>query len=159
MGHKLCSIDLNSDAAALDTMAFHPREKSYGKWTSYGNSKLGNILLAKQINKLYSAQGLTTYSLHPGMVATNLGSQDVLFGCFSKVASFALKTPEEGAGTTVYCASSEQVLADAGAFFNKCDVDTSASKQANSEALWQVMWDATEAQIEAANSKRAAAVL
>jgi len=157
MGHKLCSIELNSDAAALDATAFHPTEKSYGKWTSYGNSKLGNILLAKQINKLYSAQGLTAYSLHPGVVATNLGSQDFLFGCLSKVISFALKTPEGGAGTSVYCASSEQVLTNAGAFFDDCGVSTSASEQANSEALWQVMWDTTEAQIEAANAKRAAA--
>jgi len=47
-------------------------EKSYQKWTAYGNSKLANILFAKEFNKRYAGEGITSYSLHPGVIPTEL---------------------------------------------------------------------------------------
>ncbi len=47
-------------------------EKKYDKWMAYGQSKMANILFAKQLNKLYASKGIQAFSLHPGGIMTNL---------------------------------------------------------------------------------------
>jgi retinol dehydrogenase-12 len=69
MGHKLAAKWDPKDFSAV----FHPTPKQYGVWSHYGNSKLANVLEARAFNKRYQAEGITAYSLHPGVVATELG--------------------------------------------------------------------------------------
>ena len=47
-------------------------EKNYDKWAAYAQSKSANILFAKQFNKLYAKDGIEVFSLHPGVILTNL---------------------------------------------------------------------------------------
>ncbi len=47
--------------------------REYTKWGSYGQSKTANILFAVELNRRFADRGVQAYSLHPGMIATDLG--------------------------------------------------------------------------------------
>ena len=47
-------------------------ERKYDKWAAYAQSKSANVLFAKQFNRLYARDGIEAFSLHPGVVLTNL---------------------------------------------------------------------------------------
>jgi len=67
--------------------------------------------------------GVTTYSLHPGVVATELGRHlDTAFfrgvtWLFNNVGKFFIRTPEQGAQTTIYCAVDELLANESGLYY------------------------------------------
>jgi NAD(P)-dependent dehydrogenase (short-subunit alcohol dehydrogenase family) len=96
--------------------------KSYSAIRAYGRSKLCNILFTRELARRWSGKGVTANCLHPGFVATRFG--DASGGFLSSVvrigkALFAI-TPEKGAETIVYLASSPDVAAISGEYFYKC---------------------------------------
>ena len=155
MGHKMASMSLESlaDRSSL----FHVTQKNYSGWRAYGNSKLANILFARTLNAKYAAQGVTAYSVHPGVVATDLGRQNKLNTFFYRVAGSLIKTAEEGAGTSIHCATSAEALNDAGKYFDVCAPSNSASKKATDDALAERLWAITEEEIAAWKAKPAEA--
>jgi len=87
----------------------------------YGRSKLCNILFTRELARRWSGTGVTANCLHPGFVATRFG--DGSGGFLSSVVriakTFAI-SPEKGAETIVYLASSPDVAAISGEYFYKC---------------------------------------
>jgi NAD(P)-dependent dehydrogenase (short-subunit alcohol dehydrogenase family) len=139
-------INVSSSAAnipaltGLDTENLNG-ERSYSAWSSYGLSKLANILFTNELQKRADAAGLdwlTTVSLHPGAVNTDLWryivGEDKLQeikendSSFS-IESFALtassaftKTPEQGANTQVFLAAGADGKLVKGAFYDEMKV-------------------------------------
>jgi NAD(P)-dependent dehydrogenase (short-subunit alcohol dehydrogenase family) len=70
MGHKLA----NMQAEQLERV-FRPSEQQYGAWAAYGNSKLANVLEARELNARHAAEAITAYSLHPGQSGALDGGQ------------------------------------------------------------------------------------
>lgn len=73
-------------------------------------------------NLAHDITNVTTYSLHPGIIATNLGRNSyMLMPGFSwlwdKLASYLLMTPQQGASTTIYCAVDEKLKNDSGLYY------------------------------------------
>jgi retinol dehydrogenase-12 len=96
-------------------------ERKYSGWDVYSKSKLMNIYftyeMARQVN-----HGLTVNALHPGFVATNFGLNNRgLMGWGVKLSQklFA-RTPEQGAQTSIYLASSPEVEGVTGKYFANC---------------------------------------
>jgi NAD(P)-dependent dehydrogenase (short-subunit alcohol dehydrogenase family) len=141
-GHKFAGMS----ATTLD-QAFRPTKKEYGGWTSYGNSKLANILMARSIQSKFAQQGITGYSLHPGVVATDLGRQGGLTRFVYSAFAVAMKTAVEGAGTTVYCATSPESLLHAGGFFDKSSYSTNCTVKATDDVLAEALWQRSEQEI------------
>lgn len=86
----------------------------------YCHSKQATIRDAWEFNKRYSEKGVTAYSVHPGIIRTNLQDVDTSFiGALSRtVVGFAGVTPLEGCRNTLYCATSAQAPATGqGRFF------------------------------------------
>ena len=133
-------------------------EKNYGPWSSYGQSKLANIFFTNELQQRADAAGrpLTTYSLHPGVVQTDLARNmmgtekwesmkkeglqglDKIF--FSALAKLTL-TVEDGASTQVYLAAAENLPAKGGAFFTDMKIVDKKKFATNTEAagkLWTV---------------------
>jgi NAD(P)-dependent dehydrogenase (short-subunit alcohol dehydrogenase family) len=106
----------------------------------YARSKLMNILYTRELARKLAGTGVTANSLHPGFVATRFGDQTgglIGFGIgFAK--RFAL-TPEQGAETLVYLASSPDVATMTGEYFHKCRPAT-PSKEAQDDAKAQRLW-------------------
>jgi len=139
-------------------------EREYGPWSSYGLSKLENILFTNELQRRASAsdrwRDLRTFSLHPGAVQTDLARyligeekfQSMKENGFAswkdKVVMESLakfvKTVEEGASTQVYLASSDAFgQAEAGKFFSDGKV-MKVQKFAQDEEKGRALWDVSE---------------
>jgi NAD(P)-dependent dehydrogenase (short-subunit alcohol dehydrogenase family) len=117
-------VSTASDAHKGYTLDFDDlqAEKGYSAIRAYGRSKLCNILFTRELARRWSGAGVTANCLHPGFVATRFG--DSSGGFLSSVVRigktlFAI-TPEKGAETIVYLASSPDVAAISGEYFYKC---------------------------------------
>ena len=95
-------------------------DEGFGGWKAYSQSKLANILFTYELARRLEGTGVTVNALHPGFVATNFGiSNGGLFGPLFKLVQFAAISPEEGAQTTIYLASSRDVQSVTGQYFSK----------------------------------------
>ena len=95
--------------------------KGYFAMRAYGRSKLCNILFTRELARRWSGTNVTANCLHPGFVATRFG--DGSGGFISSVMRIAKNfaiTPEKGAETILYLASSPDVSAISGEYFYKC---------------------------------------
>ena len=117
-------VSTASDAHKGYTLDFADLQAAngYSAIRAYGRSKLCNILFTRELARRWSGKGVTANCLHPGFVATRFG--DASGGFLSSAvrigkALFAI-TPEKGAETIVYLASSPDVAAISGEYFYKC---------------------------------------
>jgi NAD(P)-dependent dehydrogenase (short-subunit alcohol dehydrogenase family) len=95
--------------------------KGFSAVNVYGRSKLCNILFTRELSRLWGGKRVTANCLHPGFVATRFG--DGSGGFLSRVmgvAKFFAISPEKGAETIVYLASSPEVAGVSGKYFYKC---------------------------------------
>jgi NAD(P)-dependent dehydrogenase (short-subunit alcohol dehydrogenase family) len=109
----------------------------------YGRSKLCNILFTRELSRRLAGTGVTANSLHPGFVATRFGDQTgglLSFGI--RVAKRFALTPERGAETLVYLASSPEVNGVTGEYFHKCRPAT-PSEEARDDAKAKRLWNET----------------
>ncbi|RLB46533.1 MAG: hypothetical protein DRH23_12405, partial [Deltaproteobacteria bacterium] len=118
-------------------------ERGYGAWTSYGQSKLANLLFASHLAKRLEGTGKTANSLHPGVIHTNLARSmnPIARGALAIGAPLVLKSVGEGAATQVYLAVHPNVGGVAGKYFSDCNVGKSSSRGRDEEMaakLWEV---------------------
>lgn len=102
---------------------------------AYSQSKLANVLFTRELARRLKSREILVNCCHPGAVATNIGiSRDTGFG---KTITGMLKpffqTPEEGAGTAIYLASSEEVSGITGEYFYKCRIAKSSKRSKDME--------------------------
>jgi NAD(P)-dependent dehydrogenase (short-subunit alcohol dehydrogenase family) len=116
-------------------------EKIYGI-SGYGQSKLANVLFTYALARRLKGTGVTANCLHPGVVSTrlmkpkgNLAAKVVM----SLMQPF-LTTPEKGAATSLYLASSPDVEGVTGKYFIKCKAVPS-SPVSYDEALQERLWN------------------
>ena len=115
----------------------------YAGFKAYGLSKLLNILCTRELARRLAGTGVTANSLHPGFVATRFGDDGgapVSSGILRVLKVFAM-TPEKGAQTLVYLASSGDVAATTGEYFyNAKPVKPSSAAQDDEAArrLWEI---------------------
>jgi NAD(P)-dependent dehydrogenase (short-subunit alcohol dehydrogenase family) len=115
-------------------------KKGYSSLKAYGRSKLENILFTRELARRLQGTGVTANCLHPGVVATRFGHESggVLQPFLKALQIFAI-SPEKGAATIVYLASSPDVANVTGEYFAKNKIaKTSAAAQDMSvaAALW-----------------------
>lgn len=124
VGSKHAGIKINFDDLML--------EKKFSTFAAVGPTKLGMVIFAKELSKRLKGTGVTINSLHPGLVKTTLLKDT---GFFLKLffAMMPRVSPEKGAETSIYLASSPEVEKVSGEFFSdKKETETSAG--ANDEA-------------------------
>jgi len=116
--------------------------RGYSGFSVYGRSKLMNILFTRELARRLSGTGVTANCLHPGFVATRFG-EEAGGGLFSFALgvgkNFAL-TPEQGAETIIYLASSGDVAHVSGGYFHKSKPAT-PSREARNDADAKRLWD------------------
>ena len=116
-------------------------EKGYTGFGMYGRSKLMNILFTRELARRLEGSGVTANCLHPGFVATRFGDASGGLGAFvvKTAKKFAL-TPEEGAKTIIYLASSPEVNGITGKYFHKCQQEL-PTPEAQNDADARRLWD------------------
>jgi NAD(P)-dependent dehydrogenase (short-subunit alcohol dehydrogenase family) len=116
-------------------------EKSYSAFRVYGNSKLCNILFTYELARRLAGKPVTANCLHPGVVATGFGrNEEGLFKLAVRLASVFFITPEKGARTQIYLASSPEVEGVSGKYFDKCK-ERRSRPSSYDEALQKRLWD------------------
>jgi NAD(P)-dependent dehydrogenase (short-subunit alcohol dehydrogenase family) len=113
---------------------------------AYSRSKLANILFTKELARRLASTGVTANALHPGTVATGFARDDDAKGLLAfgvrLIKPFVL-TPEQGARTSVYLASSPEVADVTGEYFVKCRPKV-PSAAARNDAAAVLLWSVSE---------------
>lgn len=118
-------------------------ENGYNAMAAYGQSKLANLLFTYELSRRLEATDVTVNALHPGFVNTFLGKQNgPLVHAFMNLIHFLFaKSPQEGAETPIYLASSPDVEGVTGKYFIDKEEMRSSSASYDEEAaekLWKV---------------------
>jgi NAD(P)-dependent dehydrogenase (short-subunit alcohol dehydrogenase family) len=118
--------------------------RNYRGFKVYGKSKLCNILFTGEMARRWAGTPVTVNCLHPGFVDTRFGDESG--GLFSKVVrvakTFAI-SPEKGAETIVYLASSDEPAKSNGLYFYKCRPQTPTREARDPDAARQ-LWEISE---------------
>ncbi|WP_329342380.1 SDR family NAD(P)-dependent oxidoreductase [Streptomyces sp. NBC_00663] len=105
--------------------------RGYDKWEAYGQAKTANVLFAVHLDKLGADRGVRAFSLHPGGIHTPLQrhiprEEMIERGWMDEdgnvVNPGAFKTPEQGAATQVWAATSPQLGGMGGVYLEDCDI-------------------------------------
>ena len=121
----------------LDWPALQQATRSLTGTREYGVSKLANILFSAHLAKVVAGTGVSTYSLHPGVVDTEVWRE--LPGFLRPLLRLrGLLTPEEGAQTTLYCAL-QAPASESGLYYDKSRIKT-PSRIAQDAQLAEQLW-------------------
>jgi NAD(P)-dependent dehydrogenase (short-subunit alcohol dehydrogenase family) len=146
-GHAMASVD-------LDDPRFERRP--YDKWVAYGRSKTANALFALTLDARARAHGVRAFSVHPGAVTTDLSRHvpEEELRVLRAANPRNYKSPEEGAATSVWCATSPQLDGMGGVYCEDVDIAEplpAESKEARGVRPWAMdaglaerLWEKTE---------------
>ncbi|KAL6768395.1 hypothetical protein ACKKBF_B39000 [Auxenochlorella protothecoides x Auxenochlorella symbiontica] len=130
--------------------------RRYSAWPAYNASKLCNLLFAKELARRTREAGddIEVFALHPGVIGTSLFSGESLSNFAVRIAKAIpffplLKSPEQGAATSVYAATSPELNGQSGAYLSDCKV-TGTSALGQDANLAKQLWEKTEEMIAGA---------
>lgn len=117
------------------------KERRFSGWRSYGDSKLMNLLFARELSRRTQGEGVVAHALHPGIVRTELArDQKLLMKVVGILMLPALKGPARGAATTLYAATAPELGEQGGGYFSDCSPARTGAKADDAELasrLWQ----------------------
>lgn len=117
-------------------------ERHYVGMDVYGNSKLANILFTIELARRLEGTGVTANAVHPGFVNSGFAKNNdgLAFKLFGVVGPLIARSPEKGAQTSVYLASSPEVEGVTGKYFADSKV-TQTAPQAVDAAVAKRLWE------------------
>ena len=124
-------------APGIDYEGVRQPTKSRTGLPEYSVSKLANVLHAQELARRLEGDGVTTYSLHPGEIATDVWRR--VPWPVRALIKLRMQSPEEGAKTSLYCATSPEVADESGHYYDDCR-RTEPSSVATPE-LAAELWD------------------
>lgn len=122
-----------------------------GEWVAHGQSKTANALFARALDRRGVGNGVRAFSLHPGQILTDLArhlSAEEIAGFDALDAegkpridpALGMKTVEQGAATSLWCATSPSLDGMGGVYCEDCDIATPNDSQTGRKgvAAWAV---------------------
>jgi NAD(P)-dependent dehydrogenase (short-subunit alcohol dehydrogenase family) len=139
---RIVSTSSNAHTGGSINFADLQLEHGWSGWKAYSQSKLANIYFTTQLAENLKGTNITANCLHPGFVATNFGRSNggVFNPVFKVIQSMAAISPEEGAKTIIYLATSPNVEGLTGKYFSNCE-ETAPSAKAKDMAAARQLWD------------------
>jgi NAD(P)-dependent dehydrogenase (short-subunit alcohol dehydrogenase family) len=135
-GARVVSLSSRGHArSGLDFDDPHFERRPYDKWIAYGQSKTANALFAVGLDARSEADGIRAFSVHPGAILTELmrsmteDEQRAAIEAASQVPD-AIKSTEQGAATSVWCATSRQLDGMGGVYCEDVDIAQAVSADA-----------------------------
>ncbi|XP_026526937.1 retinol dehydrogenase 11 [Notechis scutatus] len=116
-------------------------EKFYFRGLAYCHSKLANILFSRELARHLQGSGVTVNALHPGTALSELVRHSFTLKVLWNIFAIFLKTPWQGAQTSIYCAVAEELETVSGKYFSDCKPANVSSQGRNDETakkLWSV---------------------
>jgi len=114
-GHQRSPVDFEDP---------HFHHRAYDRWVAYGQSKTANALFARGLDARGAADDIRAFAVHPGGILTELARHMTNEELATTAATVrgGLKTPEQGAATTVWAATSPQLAGMGGVYCEDCDI-------------------------------------
>ncbi len=142
-------VNLSSEAhyraSGIDFDAVRERTKTITGYPEYSVSKLANLLHAQELARRLDGSGVTTYALHPGVIASDIWRR--VPWPLRSLMTRRMRTPQEGATTSLYCAASPQVAGESGGYY-----DDARRKEPGAAATPQLaadLWERSRAWVDA----------
>jgi retinol dehydrogenase 12 len=133
--------DAHYNARGIDYAAVRRPARGITGLHEYAVSKLCNVLFSQELARRTAGTGVTTYALHPGLVASDIWRR--VPRPVRGLVTRRMLSVSEGAATSLYCATSPEVASQSGLFYDKCAV-RAASEVATPE-LGRALWERSEA--------------
>ena len=135
-------VSTASEAHRRATLDFDRLQSQKGM-AGYGTTKLCNILFTRELALRIAGTGVTANCLHPGFVATRFGdnTRGTMRAGLAVAKRFFALSPEEGAKTMVYLASSADVAGRSGGYYDRCapaEPSREARNDADAKRLWEL---------------------
>jgi NAD(P)-dependent dehydrogenase (short-subunit alcohol dehydrogenase family) len=121
----------------------------------YGVSKLANVLFTAELARQLAGSGVNAYALHPGVVASDIWRS--VPWPLRGLLKLAMISTEEGARTSLYCATSAEVAGDSGKYYDRCK-PKAPSAVAQDARLAAELWSRSEAWVNEASPAGLAAL-
>jgi retinol dehydrogenase 12 len=137
------SSDAHFQARGVDFTAVRRRTASVTGMAEYSTSKLCNVLFSAELARRTAGQGITSYALHPGVVASDIWRR--VPWPVRPLIKLRMISPDEGARTTLYCATSEALATASGRYYERCQ--ERQPNPASTAELARTLWDQSEAWI------------
>ncbi len=125
------------DAKRIDWQALQAKTRSVSGVREYAISKLANVLFAAELARREQDHGITTYALHPGVIASDVWRR-VPWPVRPVIKRF-MKSVEQGAETSIYCATAPELAGETGHYYDDCKRKT-PSRLAQDQALAAELW-------------------
>ena len=132
--------DSHYSARGIDFEALRRPERGITGLHGYAVSKLCNVLFSQELARRTADTGVTTYALHPGVVASDIWRR--VPWPVRPLMTRRMLTVDEGAATSLYCATSPDVARDSGKFYDTC-AERAPSRVATPE-LAAELWKRSE---------------
>jgi NAD(P)-dependent dehydrogenase (short-subunit alcohol dehydrogenase family) len=153
-------VTVSSDAQRLGRIDFDDLqgERSWSGQRAYNQSKLANVMFTYELARRLHGTGVTANALHPGVVLTALGAEDPgrIQRMIMPFARWVMKTPDEGARTSIQLASAPELDGVTGQFFAESKPRRSAKRSYDHAAaarLWDVSCALTGIDTETSSRK------
>lgn len=132
-------------AKGIDWTAVREPGKNMTGYPEYCTSKLANVLFSAELSRRLQGTGVNTYALHPGVVATDVWRS--VPWPFNQLMKLGMITAEQGALTSLHCATSHDLSQETGLYYDKCK-PAKISQVAQSAALARELWERSEAWVK-----------
>jgi NAD(P)-dependent dehydrogenase (short-subunit alcohol dehydrogenase family) len=131
------SSEAHYSARGIDFAAVRRRTETFAGAREYAVSKLCNVLFTQELARRLDRTAVTSYALHPGVVASDIWRRIPRLA--RPFITRRMLTTEQGAVTSVYCATSPAVAGDSGLYYDKCAVrpPSAAATPELAELLWK----------------------
>ncbi|HZU68924.1 MAG TPA: SDR family oxidoreductase [Ktedonobacteraceae bacterium] len=151
---NVCSDAHTSGRIDLDNLQL---VRGYNAWRAYAQSKLAMLLCSYEQARQLEGSGVTLNCAHPGFVFTNMGMNNVgprVQAAAKSILSRLGSSPEKGARTSIYLASSSDVEGINGKYFAKC-IPIRSSPRSYDVTLQRGMWEASARLVHLSNAVEA----
>jgi retinol dehydrogenase-12 len=141
---RVVTVTSDAHSAARLDLSDPNLEHVWDSWRSYANSKLANILFTRELARRLDGTGVTANCAHPGVVRTGFGRESrPLLKLGIVIARPFMLSPERGADTIVYLASSPDVAGQTGGYYVKRQ-RREPSAAARDDAAARELWELSE---------------
>lgn len=139
-------VNVSSDAHKGGTINFDDLmgERKYSSFGAYAQSKLANVMFTYELAQRLEGSGVTANALHPGFVSTGFGRNNGgMMGMAMPIVQLFALSPERGAETSIYLASSPAVAGVSGKYFAKKRA-VESNKLSYDKTAQRRLWDVSE---------------
>ena len=139
-GARIVNVSSKShyQAKGIDWSELHTSTKSVTGLHEYEVSKLANVLFTKELARQLGASGVTTYAVHPGVVATDVWRQ--VPAPIRWLIKKWMITPEDGAVASLRCATAPELATETGKYYDVGGKEKQPSKLADDVELQHTLW-------------------